>query len=150
MSQCIMGKKMNIIFTSKDNPKISELNIILDKIFTKNDLSEREINFLDNFDKIQTVEFKDYNFLTLSDLFYLINKIDKIIILDIKDREGRINQQILELEYDFDDCKIYLKLKHGNYTLTDNFLYRLVYEFKHDNYSLDVESEYYEKIIINE
>jgi len=144
-----MNKKINIIFSLKDNPKIFELNKVLDKISQKNQLSQREYDFLDKFGTIDEEDFKDYNFLSLMDLFYIMNKIDKNIILNIKDREGKINQQILEVHYRYEDCKIYLILKHGDYTLTDNFLYKLEYEFKHDNYSLDIESEYYEKIIID-
>lgn len=144
-----MYKKMNIIFSSKENPKISELNKVLDKISEQNQLSKREYDFLNKFEILDEDDFKDYNFLSLMDLFYIMNKIEKIIILNIKDREGKINQQILEVHYEYDDCKINLVLRHGNYTLTDNFLYKLEYEFKHDNYSLDIESEYYEKINID-
>jgi hypothetical protein len=144
-----MARKLGISFKSKDNPKINELNQILDKISMRNNLSDREIEFLDKFNSIDDKDLKDYNYLSLLDLFYLVTQIDKIIYCDIKDKNGKINDQIVSIEYNHDDCKIELGLKHGNLVLTDNYLYKLIYEFKHDNYSLDIESEYYEKITLD-
>lgn len=141
-----MSRHLNITFKSKDNLKISELNQILDKISIQKELSEQEKNFLDHYDKILEDEIKDYNFLSLLDLFYILCRINKTIICDIKDKQGKINSQILSVEYNHDDCKILLGLKHGSFVLTDNFLYKLTYEFKHDNYSLDIQNEFYEKI----
>jgi len=144
-----MSKRINITFQGKDNLKTSELNTILDKIFVKQDLSERELEFLEKYDIIDNEDLKDYSFLSLLDLFYLFSKIKKPIICDIKDREGKINQQILNVDYDHEECKLTLGFKHGIYTLSDNKFYRLSYEFKHDNYSLDIQSEYNEKIELN-
>jgi hypothetical protein len=141
-----MTNKMNITFHSKDNTKTSELNQILDKISINKELSDREKDFLEKYDSINDDELKDYNYLTLLDLFYLIIKLDKTIICDIKDKDGRINQEILSIDYDNDDCAMTLGLKHGIYKMTDNYLYKMIYVFKHDNYSLDIESEYHEKI----
>jgi hypothetical protein len=141
---------MNITFHSKDNTKTSELNQILDKISINKELSKREKDFLDKYDSINDEELRDYNYLTLLDLFYLILKINKTIICDIKDKDGKLNQEILSIEYDNDHCTMVLGLKHGIYKLTDNYLYKMIYEFKHDNYSLDVESEYHEKITLDQ
>jgi hypothetical protein len=141
-----MSKKIHITLQCRDDLKTSELNFILDKIFSHENLSDRETSFLENFDSINDDELKDYAYLSLLDLFYLISKVKKTIICDIKDREGKINQQITSVDYDHEECKLTLGLKHGIYTLTDNNLYKLTYEFKHDNYSLDIESEYNEKI----
>jgi hypothetical protein len=141
-----MARKLDITFKSKDNSKINELNQILDKISLEGKLSERERDFLDHFDTIHDNELQDYNYLSLLDLFYILTKINKTIICDIKDKQGKINDQVISMEYNHDDCIITLGLKHGSFTLTDNFFYRLMYQFKNDNYSLDIESEYYEKI----
>jgi hypothetical protein len=141
-----MARKFDVAFKSSDSIKITELNQILDKISFHKQLSDREKDFLFRFDSIEDSDFKDYHFLSLMDLFYIICKIEKSIICDIKDKNGRINQEIISIDYDYDNCKIHLTLKHTDYTLTDNYLYKLIYEFKHDNYSLDIESEYYEKI----
>jgi len=141
-----MSRKLEIKFHSKENIKDVELNNILDKIHFKNELTKREIDFLDQFENIDENEIKDYNYLSLLDLFYIMSKIDKNIICDIKDKEGKISDLIISMEYVHDDCKIILGLKHGTFILTDNYLYKLVYEFKHDNYSLDTQDEYYEKI----
>jgi len=143
-----MSKKFEITFSSKNNQKIKELNQILDKISVQKEITSRELNFLDNFEIINDDELKDYNFLSLQDLFYLMCRIKKTIICDIKDKNGRINEEILSIDYNHDECKILLGLKHSKFTLTDNFLYKLIYEFKHDNYSLDTQDEYYEKIEI--
>lgn len=137
---------MNISFNSSENLKINELNQILDKIAVHQNLSKRELDFLQEYDNLEESDFKDFNYLSLLDLFYIICQLKKTVICDIKDKEGKINQQILSIDYVHDDCKIILGLKHGIYTLTDNYLYKLVYQFKHDNYSLDIQNEYYEKI----
>lgn len=141
-----MSKRIHISFQGREDTKVSELNQILDKIFINQDLSERELEFLNKFEGINDDELKDYSFLSLLDLFYLMSKIKKPIICDIKDREGKLNQQILTVDYDHEECELTLGLKHGIYTLTDNKFYRLTYQFKHDNYSLDIEGEYKEKI----
>ena len=141
---------MNITFKSKDDYKTSELNQILDKIAINKDLSEREKIFLQNYESINDDQLKDYNFLSLLDLFYLICKLNKTIICDIKDKQGKINEEIISIDYDHDECVMNLGLKHSLYKLTDNFLYKMTYIFKHDTYSLDIESEYYEKIKIDE
>jgi len=149
MVSMTMSKKLEVTFTAKDAPKIHELNQILDKISLHDKLSDREVNFLDKFDNINDDEIKDYNYLSLLDLFYIMSKIDKQIFCDIKDKQGKINDLIISMEYNHDDCTLKLGLKHGNIVLKDSCLYKLVYEFKHDNYSLDIESEYYEKINSN-
>lgn len=149
MEYMTMSKKIKISFTSKDSTKISELNQILDKISLNDNLSQREKEFLDGFEGISDEELKDYNYLSLLDLFYIMSKINKPIICDIKDHEGRINDLITSMEYNHDDCILKLGLKHGKIDLKDNFLYKLIYQFKHNNYSMDIESEYYEKITLN-
>jgi|LakMenEpi03Aug12_release.lakeMendotaPanAssembly.Ray.scaffolds.fasta_scaffold200632_3 hypothetical protein len=145
-----MSKRIHITFQGKENSKTFELNNILDKIFINEDLSPRELEFLEKFEFIDEEDLKDYSFLSLLDLFYLLSKIKKPIICDIKDREGKINQQIISLDYDYEECKLTLGFKHGIYTLSDNKFYKLTYEFKHDNYSLDIEGEYIEKVNIND
>jgi len=143
-----MSKKIDVKFGSNNNIKTNELNHILDKISIRKELSSREREFLDNYDNVKELELKDFRYLSLLDIFYVMSKIKKIIICDIKDKQGRISEKIYSIDYNHDDCKIILGLKHGIYTLTDNYLYKLTYEFKHDNYSLDIEGEYKEKIEI--
>lgn len=126
--------------------KNSKLDNILDKIFIHQDLSERELDFLSKFDGIDESELKDFSFLSLLDLFYLMSKIKKIINCDIKDKNGKINDQIISFYYNYSECQVVLTLKHGTFVLNDNYLYKLTYEFKHDNYSLDIQDEYHEKI----
>ena len=141
-----MSKRIGISFKTTDNRKVTELNQILDKISDDKRLSHRETDFLTNYDQIKSDDIRDYNYLTLLDLFYIIHKINKTIICDIKDKQGKIGDQIIKVDYDQNNCIIILELKHGSIKLTDNNLYKLSYQFKHDNYSLDIESEYYEKI----
>jgi len=141
-----MSKRIGISFKTTDNRKVTELNQILDKISDDKRLSHRETDFLTNYVQIKSDDIRDYNYLTLLDLFYIIHKINKTIICDIKDKQGKIGDQIIKVDYDQNNCIIILELKHGSIKLTDNNLYKLSYQFKHDNYSLDIESEYYEKI----
>lgn len=128
--------------------KDHQLDSILDKINIDQKLSDREEEFLKKFDLVDNNEIRDFNYLSLLDLFYLMSKINKTIYCDIKDKMGKINESIISFYYDHDNCQIDLTLKHGNFTLKDNYLYKLTYEFKHDNYSLDIEGEYKEKIEI--
>jgi hypothetical protein len=144
MESPTMSYKLNIF--KRENYKDSELNNILDKISKHSDLSSREEEFLENYESIEDSDLKDYNYLSLLDLFYLIIRIKKPIICDIKDKMGKINQQIINIDYNHEDCKIILGLKHGSFILSDSNLYKLIYEFKHDNYSLDIQDEYHEKI----
>jgi hypothetical protein len=141
-----MKNRLNITFTSRESNKISELNYILDKISVNKELTTREQEFLSKYENIQDDDLKDFNYLSLLDLFYLISKINKVIFCDIKDKFGKINEEIKSMDYDHDESTILLGLKHGTYKLTDNFFYKLIYIFKSDTYSLDIESEYHEKI----
>jgi hypothetical protein len=144
-----MKNRLNITFISKENNKLSELNQILDKISINKELTQREKEFLSKYENIDDDDLKDFNYLSLLDLFYLISKIDKIIYCDIKDKFGKINEEIKSVNYDHDESSMILGLKHGNYTLKDNYLYKLTYTFKTDTYSLDIESEFSEKITLN-
>jgi hypothetical protein len=103
-----MSKRLNINFKSKDNLKVEELNNILDKISLQSSLSEREFDFLDKFENISSDDFKDYNYLTILDLFYIMTKINKTIICDIKDKQGKINEQIISVDYNHDECVLVL------------------------------------------
>lgn len=141
-------RKSKVTLQVNKTPKDHQLDNILDKINIDQKLSEREEDFLKKYDSIDYNEMRDFNYLSLLDLFYLISKIKKIINCDIKDKSGKINDQIMSFYYNYSDCQIVLTLKHGTFVLNDNYLYKLTYEFKHDNYSLDIESEYNEKIEI--
>lgn len=148
MQLTIMPKRKESSSGRGGSIKNSNLDNILDKISIRQDLSERERDFLLKFDGIDENELKDFNFLSLLDLFYLMSKIKKVINCDIKDKSGKINDQIISSYYNYDECQIVLTLKHGKFVLNDNYLYKLTYEFKHDNYSLDIQDEYHEKIEI--
>lgn len=145
-----MKNRLNITFVSKENNKLLELNQILDKISINKELTNREKEFLSKYENITDDELKDFNYLSLLDLFYLISKIDKTIYCDIKDKFGKINEEIKSINYDHDESIMILGLKHGNYTLNDKCLYKLIYIFKTDTYSLDIESEFSEKIILSD
>ena len=69
------------------------------------------------------------------------------VICDLHDRDGKIGLKIVDIENDFeeDECTLHLK-GDETFILEDKFLYNLIYNHKKDQYSLQEQDEYYEKI----
>lgn len=86
---------------------------------------------------------------------FLIQKIEellelnKIIICNLRDRDGKIGINIIDVISDTDNENNMLILKDGSkFNLSDKYLYNLIYNSKLDKYSLEEHDEYYEKIEI--
>lgn len=130
-----------------------ELNRILDKIGKKKKLSERERNFLDLYQSTREDEMKDFMLLSKNATFAKVKDLlenNKRIICNLEDNNGKFGLLIISIENDFeeDNCIIYMR---GNekHTLEDRFLYNIIYNTKKDEYSLESQDEYFEKIEAN-
>lgn len=130
-----------------------ELNRILDKIGKKKKLSEREVNFLDLYQSTREDEMKDFMLLSKNATYAKVKDLlenNRRIICNLEDNNGRFGLLITSIENDFeeDDCIISMK---GNekHSLEDRYLYNIIYNVQKDEYSLESQDEYFEKIEAN-
>jgi hypothetical protein len=142
-------KLINYYILGKSIKEI-ELNRILDKINSDKKLTNKEINFLNLYQQTRDEEMMDFMYLSKNSTYEKINElleINKVIICDINDKYGKIGLKIIKLEndYDEDECKIFLK-GGETHILVDRFLYNLIYNTKKEEYSLQEQDEYFEKI----
>ena len=71
----------------------------------------------------------------------------KRVICDLHDKDGKIGMEIIKIENQFESEKCILTLKKGNtFFIQDKFLYNIIYNLKKDEYSLQEQGEYFEKI----
>ena len=142
-------KLINYYILGKSIKEI-ELNRILDKINSDKKLTNKEINFLNLYQQTRDEEMMDFMYLSKNSTYEKINELlenNKVIICDINDKYGKIGLKIIKLENDYDEeeCKIFLK-GGETHRLVDRFLYNLIYNTKKEEYSLQEQDEYFEKI----
>lgn len=130
-----------------------ELNRILDKIGKKKKLSEREMNFLDLYQSTREDEMKDFMLLSKNATYAKVKDLlenDKRIICNLEDNNGKFGLLITSIENDFEEDNCIISMR-GNekHTLEDRFLYNIIYNTKKDEYSLESQDEYFEKIEAN-
>ena len=135
----------------RNSLKDQHLDSILDKMKSGESLSESEGLFLDGYDFLIENDLKDVSHLSKNQVFdkicYLLDN-GKVIICNLYDKDGIINDKIVKIEnlFEKDCCLLYLK--HGDTArLFDKFLYKIIYNFKKDEYYLESQDEYFEKII---
>lgn len=131
--------------------KEMEINKILDKISGKSKLPEKDKKLLDLYQSIKEEDMQDFLYLSKNSTF---NKISSLlekgikVICDLHDRNGKIGLEIVEIinYIDDDSCAITVKgdIKHNLY---DSFLYNIIYNIKKNEYSLQEQDEYFEKIL---
>jgi glutamate mutase epsilon subunit len=142
-------------FTLEKSTKDIEVDRILDKVIEKKNLTHIEKKFLDNYENITEYDLQSWSHLSKNMTFEKIMEIlskNKKIICNLCDRDGKINEQIVSINNDFEkeECILYLKNKNL-VKLSDNFFYNIEYSIKKDTYSLTEQDEYFEKInIVNE
>jgi len=144
-------KKIFKHYILRESIKEIEINKILDKISRKTKLTQRESAFLNLYNETQNLE-EDKDFMLISKNFVVkkvndLIEVGKKVICDLHDRNGRIGLQIVKITEDIEKeiSIIYLKGEE-NHELHDKFLYNLIYNTKKDEYSLQEQDEYYEKI----
>ncbi len=143
-------KKLIKYYLLGESIKEIELNRILDKINSKKKLSDKEISFLNLYQDTREEDMKDFMFLSKNSTYSRIKDLldkNKKVICDLHDRDGKIGLRIINVENDFEDDECVLFLKGDEtFTLEDKYLYNLIYNTKKDEYSLQEQDEYFEKI----
>lgn len=143
-------KKLIKYYLLGESLKEIELNRILDKIGNKEPLSERETNFIELYQTTREDIMKDYMLLSKNSAFSRITELmeaKKKVICNLHDKNGKFGLEITKVENDFESntCRVYMR---GNERcdLDDRYLYNITYNIKKDQYSLQEQDEYYEKI----
>lgn len=146
----IMGFKKFIRYLLGESVKEIELNRILDKVSKKQNLQDKEKKFLDLYSTTTEEDMKDYMYLSKNDAYSKVKDIiesGKIIICDIYDKNGKIGLKITDIENDFTDESCVVTMKGGEtHKLEDRFLYNIIYSSSKDEYSLQTQEEFFEKI----
>lgn len=130
--------------------KSKQLNWILDKISENENLSDKEINFLDNLQDIDDCFFGEFGMLTNKDIAEKIEYLLKLefeIICNLCDDFGPIQEKIIDV-YEKDNIRVLLLEKNNHFDLEDNYLYDLRYDFKYSRFSVESNNKYFELIPI--
>ena len=143
-------KKLIKYYLLGETVKEIELNRILDKINFKKKLSDKEINFLNLYQVTRDDDMKDFMYLSKNSTYDKVKDLldkEKKVICDLCDKYGKIGLKVVDIENDFEEDECILHLKGDEtFVLEDKFLYNLIYNKKKDEYSLQEQDEYYEKI----
>lgn len=130
--------------------KESYLNRILDKMVKGNPVSEREGKFLNDYGSIRDIDFIDLKHLSKNDVVARIQDLiseRKKVMCELYDRDGRIDDEIVDTGNEFEKEISYLITKHGDRVkVFDRFFYNLEYRFENDTYYLYQGEEFVEKI----
>lgn len=135
----------------KESVKNMELNKIKDKINKRKSLTKREINFLELYQStIKKEDLKDFLYLsknsTFSKILELLESNIKVIC-NLHDRNGKFGIEIVKIENNFEEEICIITMIHNEiHKLHDKFLYNLIYNIKRNEYSLEEQDEYFEKI----
>jgi len=143
-------KRIIKYYLFNESVKEMELNKILDKVSNRKSLTTRERNFLELYKTTREEDMKDFLYISKNSAFKKISElleIGKKVICDLHDRNGKIGLEITGIENNFeeDTCTITMK-GDEKHQLHDKFLYNLIYSIKKDQYSLQEQDEYFEKI----
>lgn len=145
-------KKFISYFKLNESIKETRLNQILDKISKKTKLSKSEQEFLDNYDQTSEEDMMDFRMLSKESTFTKISNLledGRKVICNLFDRDGKIGIQILQIYNKLDDETCIMTLKNGEKVkLKDNELYNIVYNTDKNEWSLEMEDEFFEKLPI--
>lgn len=127
-----------------------EMNRILEKISKKIRLTKREKEFLDLYNQTSKNDDRDYMMLSKSSASKKIKELldkSKKVICDLHDRNGKFGLQIIDIEDDFEsETSIVIMKSEETHKMHDKFLYNIIYNVKKNEYSLQEQDEYFEKI----
>lgn len=145
-------KKFISYFKLNESLKEVRLNQILDKISKKVTLSKTEQEFLDHYDQTSDEDLMDYRLLSKETTFTKISNLldeGKKVICNLFDRDGKIGIQIAQIYNNYEDEISIMTLKNGEKVkLKDNILYNIIYNTNKDEFSLEMEDEFFEKLPI--
>lgn len=143
-------KRIIKYYLFNESVKEMELNKILDKVSNRKSLTTRERNFLELYKTTREEDMKDFLYISKNSAFKKISElleIGKKVICDLHDRNGKIGLEITGIENNFEEDTCTITMKGGEkHQLHDKFLYNLIYSIKKDEYSLQEQDEYFEKI----
>lgn len=143
-------KRIIKYYLFNESVKEMELNKILDKVFNRKSLTVRERNFLELYKTTREEDMKDFLYISKNSAFKKISElleIGKKVICDLHDRNGKIGLDITGIENNFEEDTCIITMKGDEkHQLHDKFLYNLIYSIKKDEYSLQEQDEYFEKI----
>ena len=143
-------KRIIKYYLFNESVKEMELNKILDKVSNRKSLTVRERNFLELYKTTREEDMKDFLYISKNSAFKKISElleIGKKVICDLHDRNGKIGLDITGIENNFEEDTCIITMKGGEkHHLHDKFLYNLIYSIKKDEYSLQEQDEYFEKI----
>lgn len=141
------------MINESESLKDKELNRILDKISSGETLSEIEKRFLSNYGAIPDEFYQDFSFLTKNDVFDRIKEMletGRKVVCDLTDRDGKIGVEIESVNNYIDSEFCHLILKNNQRVdLKDSYLYNIIFNPKKDEYSLQIQDEFYEKLPIS-
>lgn len=134
----------------KESVKDMELNKIKDKVSKNKNLTKRERNFLELYQATSKEEMKDYLYLSKNTTFSKILELleSKIkVICNLHDKNGKFGMEIIKIENNFEEETCLVTMIHDeHHKLHDKFLYNLIYNINRNEYSLEEQDEYFEKI----
>lgn len=143
-------KKLIKYYLLGESLKEIEMNRILDKIGSNKRLSNKEINFLNLYQETREELMKDFMYLSKNSAHSKIEDLlkgKKTIICDLHDKNGKFGSKIIGTENVFEEDICTIVMKSGEkHNLEDRFLYNIIYNIKKDEYSLQEQDEYFEKI----
>lgn len=143
-------KKLVKYYFLRESLKEIEMNRILEKVSSKLKLTDRETRFLQLYNQTKIGEERDFMLLSKNLVYRKVKDMlfsKRIIICDLKDRDGKIGQPITHIENDIESDFCQIMMKNGQkMNLHDRFLYNLIYNMKREHYSLQEHDEYHEKI----
>jgi hypothetical protein len=146
-------KKFISYFKFNESFKETRLNQILDKLSNRIKLTNQEQDFLDNYSQINDEDLMDYKMLSKESTYDRINSLlmsGKKVICNLHDRDGRIGLEIKSIQNDFQTETSILTLKNGEkIQLKDNILYNILHNQHKNEWSLEMEDEFFEKIPID-
>jgi hypothetical protein len=147
-------KKFISYFRIDESLKELRLNKILDKISNKSKLSKSEQDFLDHYNETEEEDIMDYKFLSKESTFDRLNKLldnNNKVICNLFDRNGKIGIQIVSIFNNFqsETCTMILK-NDEKINLKDNELYNIIFNINKDEWSLEMEDEFFEKLPVKD
>lgn len=136
----------------RESVKEMEMDRILDKISKKQPLTDREKRFKELYNNINDDYYKDYMYLSKNSTYDVVIKLlnsGRRVICDLHDRNGKFGLPIIKINNDFENENCIIFMKGGEkHELHDRYLYNIIYNSTKDEYSLQEQDEYFEKIPI--
>ena len=147
-------KKFISYFRVDESLKELRLNKILDKISNNIKITKIEQDFLDNYGETNEEDIMDYKLLSKETTFDRLNQLidsNKKVICNLFDRDGKIGIEIASIFNNFESETCTMTLKNGDkIKLKDNILYNIMYNNDKDEWSLEMEDEFFEKLPIKD